>query len=204
MNSPSKTNTMNKLSLIALLICFCSSVFGSVRQSQDSIRQKRIAVAKYVLDAVKEDSINTSTIFNRVFDQNLGGYPPDKGYDDWLNLYLSQWIDTLSEEDIKEISILDKRILCHKVYFQHLRERLKEVAPEDIQIIPYASVKDPKSLSSGNTVHEDEVENTYVITYPYLGARKAEYVLYNNEDKVQAIAHIVWAPGEAISGVTFL
>lgn len=189
-----KAVLLNGLSLLSFLISL----------SQDPLHQQRVATIEYVLESLKEDSVDTRTILNEVFDETTGPYPFDKGYDDWLNLYLSQKVDTFSKEEAQELSIQDKRILSHEVYFQQLKKRLKAADYASMQIIPYTSVEDPKSLSSGNTVDESEVNNTYVVIYSYQEGKKAEYILFNENDKIRSIAHITWAPGESISGVTFL
>lgn len=195
--------------LVIILLLF-NIIFSNYRLKQAKSYpvsdSERIVAISYVLDAVKEKRLNTSTIFHKFFDQERGGPTSNdqKGYHDWLNLYLSQVVDTLSEKDVEKLSILAKRILCHKIYFQDLKERLGGVAPPDIQIFPYSAVKDPDSFDRGYIVHENDAPHTYVITYPYRGGTKAEYVLFGEGNKIRSMARVEEQTGLVIGSFMFL
>lgn len=196
---------MKSLLITITFLCVYISCWGENRSQQDSIHQQRMAVVQYVLDAVRYNPFSTDSIFNSFFDQELGApVADDKTYHDWVNLYLSRNIDTLSEEEVKKISLLDKRILCHQFFFQYLSEKLRNIDPKDIQILPYTSVENPSSLSRGNAVRESEANDTYVIIFTYKGKKEAQYVLFNSSTEIRSMAFVIWASGEPISGVTFL
>ena len=115
-----KRGIVNSMLLITLPFCFGLISPEPTNTFQDSLHQKRVATIKYVLKAITEDNSSARNIFNDAFDKESGPYPSDKGYDDWLNLYLSQHVDTLSEEDLKKVSIQNKRILraCLEIFKQ--------------------------------------------------------------------------------------
>lgn len=192
--------------LIAMSITGISfTSYGLADPHSDSLERKRVNNIKYILEAINDGSLNTVSIFTEAFDLNQGSVPDDTvGYHDWLNLYLSQALDTLSEERIMKMSILEKRILCHEIYFQDLNKRLKTVQSKDIQIFPYSDIKDPKSFDRGYIVHESEAENAYVVTYPYQGSRKAEYVVFGEDSKIRSMAHVVEETGLVIGSFMFL
>ena len=151
-----KPGIANNISLIILPFCFRLISSESIDTFQDPLHQKRMAVIRYVLETLKEDHSSARNIFNDAFDKESGPYHHDKGYDDWLNLYLSQHVDTLSEEYLKKVSIPEKRILTHELYFQKLKDRTETIDYDSIHIMPYANVENPKSLSYGNTVSRYE------------------------------------------------
>ena len=196
---------MKRLSKTIVLLFLCLTGFGATSPPQDSPHLARVAVIQYVLDAIVQDSFSADAVFDQVFDSTLGAPAADEQtYNEWLNFYLLQVVDTLSGEEAERLAIWYKRVLCHRIYFRMLQEQLKTVGPEEIRIFPYSTIKDREAFDRGYTVHEDEANDTYVITYPYQGTKKVEYVLFNSSSKIRSMAHVVESTGQVMGEVIFL
>lgn len=178
------------MATIISIILFLQILSLDMIDSQSKYRLdpiNRMEIIEQLIITIGKGDSKHIDIFNKYFHLDSGAINLDEqSYHLLLELYVKGVLEEHAHNDLKSMSIKEKRVLANGYSFKMISEAYQHNGIEDFMILPYVQAKEKGLLDSYN-LNERYTQDCYVVLYEYDNKKTETFVLFS-KNKIRSIS----------------